>query len=120
MTFDLLLDQVLADAPRFGHREHVHLTWLAVRAHGVAGATQLVSDGIQRMAPQQHHATITRAWVELVGFHVAAEADFDTFLSRNPPLLDKGLLLRFYQPATLASAAARQGWMAPDKEPFPT
>ena len=31
MTFDVLLDQVLSDAPRFGHREHVHLTWLAVR-----------------------------------------------------------------------------------------
>ena len=120
MTFDVLLDQVLSDAPRFGHREHVHLTWLAVRAHGVAGATELVSDGIQRMAPQQHHRTITQAWVELVGFHVADEADFDTFLSHHPALLDKRLLLRFYQSATLASTAARHGWIGPDKEPFPT
>jgi len=125
-AFDSLMDQVLAGAARFGHREHVHLTWLAVRAHGVAAATELVSDGIRRTAryagaPQKYHATVSRAWVELVGIHVAEAPDsgFEQFVRRNPALLDKRLLTRFYHPATLATPAARQGWVAPDRAPFP-
>jgi hypothetical protein len=65
-----LMADVMATAERFGHREHVHLTWLAVRLLGVPDAIPLVSEGIQRTAryagaPQKYHATISRAWVEL-------------------------------------------------------
>ena len=80
MSFDTLLEEVMATADRFGHRQHVHLTWLAVRRYGTAGAVILVSDGIRRTAryagaPQTYHATVSRAWVELVGYHVATEPD---------------------------------------------
>ena len=119
MTFDQLFARALAGAPRFGHREHVRLAWLAVRAHGVAAATDLVGDGLRRAGGAKYHATITRAWVELVGVHAAGDPDFDVFLRSNPALLDEHLLDRFYHPATLASAAARQSWIEPDKEPFP-
>lgn len=78
--FDALMGQVMASADRFGHREHIHLTWLAVRRYGVAAAIDLVSDGIQRTAryagrPQKYHATISRAWVVLVGHHTAERHD---------------------------------------------
>ncbi|MCX4627596.1 hypothetical protein [Streptomyces sp. NBC_01443] len=33
-AFDTLMAEVMASAERFGHREHVHLTWLAVRRCG--------------------------------------------------------------------------------------
>ncbi|HXZ73977.1 MAG TPA: hypothetical protein VEH31_24320 [Streptosporangiaceae bacterium] len=125
-VFDALMAQVMAGAARFGHREHVHLTWLAVRHCGVAEAAGLVSDGIQRTAryagaPQKYHATISRAWVELVGHHVAesGESDFGAFADHHPALLDKRLLTRFYRPATLASPQARTGWVEPDLAPFP-
>ncbi|MFG1924616.1 hypothetical protein [Cryptosporangium sp. NPDC048952] len=111
MSFSSLMDEVMADAPRFGHREHVHLTWLAVRSHGVPGATDLISEGIRRVGGAKYHATVTRAWVELVG------SDFDTFIRGNPALLDKDLLLRYYSPEVLASG--RDGWVAPDKAPLP-
>ena len=124
--FDALLAEVTATAERFGHREHVHLTWLAVRRVGVPAAAGLVSDGIQRTAryagaPQNYHATISRAWVELVGYHAAerGEDDFAAFADHHPALLDKRLLTRFYRPATLASAQARTGWVEPDLAPFP-
>jgi len=124
--FDDLLSEVMATADRFGHREHVRLTWLAVRRHGVEGAIGMVSDGIQRTAryagaPQKYHATVSRAWVELVGHHVLEERidDFDVFLDRNPALVDKRLLLRFYRSSTLATAVARTGWVEPDAAPFP-
>ena len=125
-AFAELMAQVMAKAERFGHRQHVHLTWLAVRQHGTTAAIDLVSDGIQRTAryqgaPQKYNATVSRAWVELVGHHAAASgtADFDAFASQHPALLDKRLLARFYRPATLSSRSARTGWVEPDLTPFP-
>jgi hypothetical protein len=124
--FPDLMREVMATAGRFGHRQHVQLTWLAVRQFGTAGAISLVSDGIQRTAryagaPQKYNATVSRAWVELVGHHAAesATASFDVFARQHPALLDKRLLLRFYRPATLAAERARAGWVEPDLAPFP-
>jgi hypothetical protein len=121
-----LMAEVMSAADRFGHRQHVHLTWLAVRRYGTTAAVDLVSDGIQGVAryagaPQKYHATISRAWVELVGHHACHDdtADFDTFADQNPALLDKRLLTRFYRSPTLASAPARSGWVEPDLAPFP-
>src|SRR5262249_32945926 len=97
--FQELMDQVMASVGRFGHRQHVHLTWLAVRQHGTAAAIGLVSDGIQRTAryagvPHKYNATVSRAWVELVGHHATHHPapDFDAFAGHNPELLDKRLL----------------------------
>jgi hypothetical protein len=137
MSFQALFDEVMAGSERFGHRQHVRLTWLAVRRHGTEEAITVVSDGIRQTAryagaPQKYHATVSRAWVEAVGFHVAEhqgeESDiagindveaFDVFAEANPALLDKRLLSRFYSSALLASPEARSGWVEPDREPFP-
>jgi len=124
--FEALMAEVLATAGQFGHREHVRVTWLAVRQVGVPAAIELVSDGIQRTAryagaPQKYHATVSRAWVELVGHHAAESgaSDFTSFAEQNAALLDKRLLTRFYRPATLAARQARSGWVEPDLAPFP-
>ena len=123
--FDALMAEVMSCADRFGHREHIHLTWLAVRRFGVAAATGLISDGIRRTAryagaPQKYHETVSRAWVQLVAHHIDAdELDFTAFVTRNPGLLDKRLLARHYRPITLAGASARSGWVEPDIMPFP-
>ncbi|GAA0923034.1 hypothetical protein GCM10009557_91940 [Virgisporangium ochraceum] len=126
MSFDALMEEVMATADRFGHRQHVHLTWLAVRRYGTAAAVALVSDGIRSTAryagaPQKYHATVSRAWVELVGHHVATGPDqpFDAFVRTNPALLDKRLLTRFYRSSTLATPAAKAGWVEPDLAPLP-
>jgi hypothetical protein len=63
-TFETLMAEVMTTAPRFGHREHVHLTWLAVRSCGTRIAVALVSEGIQRTAryagaPRKYHATVS-------------------------------------------------------------
>jgi hypothetical protein len=124
--FGGLMAEVMASAHRFGHREHVHLTWLAVRQYGVPTAIRLVSDGIQQTAryagaPQKYHATVSRAWVELVGHHAgsAPGEDFASFIEKNQALLSKRLLTRHYTPAALASTPARTGWIEPDLTPFP-
>ena len=60
--FPELMAEVMASAVHFGHRQHIHLTWLAVRRYGTAAAVELVSDGIQTTAryagvPQKYNAT---------------------------------------------------------------
>jgi hypothetical protein len=121
-----LMTEVMTTAPRFAHRQHVHLTWLAVRRYGTAAAVHVVSDGIRRTAryagaPQKYNETVSRAWVELLGHHAdhSGAGDFDSFARENPALLDKRLLTRFYRPATLAANQARTNWVEPDLAPFP-
>ena len=89
-------------------------------------AVDLVSRGIQRTAryaeaPQKYHATVSRAWVELVAHHTAefAGGDFDMFADHNRALLDRRLLTRFYRSSTLASTRAKAGWVEPDLASFP-
>ena len=125
-AFDALIAEVMAQADRFGHREHVHLTWLAVRRYGTDATIALVSDGLRRTAryagvPQKYHATVSRAWIELVTYCLAAsdDDDFDAFADRYPALLDKRLLARHYRSSTLATAEAKSGWVEPDLLPLP-
>jgi hypothetical protein len=124
--FSELIREVMTSAERFGHRQHIHVTWLAVRRYGTTAAIDIVSDGIQSVtryqgAPQKYNATVSRAWVELVGHHATHShaADFGTFAEQNGRLLEKRLLSRFYRSSTLASAAARTGWVEPDLQSFP-
>ncbi|MDX6276018.1 MAG: hypothetical protein QOJ72_146 [Nocardioidaceae bacterium] len=125
-AFDELMNEVMATAERFGHREHVLLTWLAIQRCGTAEAVELISEGIQRTAryagaPQKYNATVSRAWVELTAHHMreAPGESFEQLIGRNPGLLDKRLLTRFYSSRTLASPAARERWTEPDLKPLP-
>ncbi|MER5349928.1 hypothetical protein ABT093_06310 [Kitasatospora sp. NPDC002551] len=142
--FDRLMARVRAGGGGFGHREHVHLTWLAVHRVGMPAALSLVGDGIRRTAtatgaPGKYHATLTRAWVELVAHHAggrepaggtdgtdgtegtdgADRLDFAAFADRHAELFDKDLLDRHYRPGTLASPRARAEWVEPDLAPLP-
>jgi hypothetical protein len=119
-----ILDEIAPPGGGFRHRQHVHLAFIATRRYGTAQATSMISDWIRQLtahAPQKFNATVTRAWTELVGHHVAADpavTDFDAFAERYPALLDKRLLARHYSAAVLASPQARTGWVEPDLVPF--
>jgi hypothetical protein len=122
---DLLADVIPADGG-FGHRQHVHLAFIAVRRYGTREAVERVSTWIRHIAayeraPQKYNATMTRACTEIVGHHVDTDGgagSFAEFAARHPALLDKRLLRRHYSPGRLASAAARTGWSEPDLCPF--
>ncbi|WP_433086244.1 hypothetical protein ACQP1P_12700 [Dactylosporangium sp. CA-052675] len=123
-TFGELFAAVTAGPGHFGHREHVHLTWLAIRRVGPDAAIGLVGDGIRRTAryagqPRKYHVTMTRAWVELIAARMRPDdPDFAVFAARHPEVLDKRLLNEHYRPGTLATQAARTGWVPPDARPF--
>jgi hypothetical protein len=112
----------------FGHREHVHLAYLAVRRYGTAEAAERIGGWLRHLtayagAPQKYNATVTWAWTEIVGHHLADDdaraGEFESFVARHPRLLDKRLLIRHYSPAALASVQARSSWVEPDLVPFP-
>jgi hypothetical protein len=122
-----ILPEITGPGGQFRHRQHINLAFYAVRRYGMPGAIAAVCAWIQQIAayqraPQKYHHTVSRAWVELVAYHVAEDpdcADFDAFADRNAALLDKRLLSRHYRSATLAAAAARRGGGEPDLLPFP-
>lgn len=120
-----ILHEIVPTGERFRHRQHVQLAFIAARRYGTARASIMISGWIRQLtahAPQKFNATVTQAWTEIVGHHVAADpavTDFDAFAERYPALLDKRLLTRHYSAAALASPQARTGWVEPDLAPFP-
>jgi hypothetical protein len=122
-----ILAQIVPPGGRFGHREHIHLAYIAVHRYGPDRAPEVVAGWIRHLAayqraPQKFHATVTRAWVEIVAHHMAATPagpDFAAFAARYPLLFDKRLLTRHYSSAALASPLARAGWVEPDLAAFP-
>jgi hypothetical protein len=122
-----ILPGITGPTGQFRHRQHINLAFYAVRRFGMPGAVAKICTWIQQIAayeraPQKYHHTVSRAWVEMVAHHVAADpdcADFEAFARRNPDLLDKRLLSRHYRSSTLAAEPARRGWIEPDLLPFP-
>jgi len=111
----------------FGHRQHVHLAFIAARRYGPDRAPEVLCDWIGQLArqsgrPTKYHATMTIAWARVVAHHVAADpsaGEFGAFADRHPALLDKGLLGRHYTASALRSDAARAGWVPPDLAALP-
>jgi hypothetical protein len=122
-----ILPGITGPGGQFRHRQHINLAFYAVRRYGMPDAIGAICGWIRQIAayeraPQKYHHTVSRAWVELVAHHVAADpgcADFDVFADRNPALLDKRLLARHYRSSTLAAGPARHDWVEPDLLPFP-
>lgn len=122
-----ILAEVVPPGGAFRHRHHIHLAFLAVQRHGAVRAADVVASWIGHIAayqraPQKFNATVTRAWTEMVAYHVTSGppgADFASFAASNPALLDKRLLARHYSARLLASPAARTGWVEPDLAGFP-
>jgi hypothetical protein len=122
-----ILPGITGPGGQFRHRQHINLAFYAVRRYGMPDAVSAICGWIRQIAayeraPQKYHHTVSRAWVELVAHHVAADpdcAEFDVFADRNPALLDKRLLARHYRSSTLAAGPARRGWVEPDLLPFP-
>jgi flavin reductase (DIM6/NTAB) family NADH-FMN oxidoreductase RutF len=97
----------------FPHERHVRVAWELARRYPQDDAFARLVVGIRGIAsragnPGAYHATITRAWFELI-----AAADS---LDRHPELLDKTLLRRYYSADRLA--AGRDRWLEPDLQPL--
>jgi len=110
----------------FPHEAHLRMAWLYVTRFGAAAAVDRAAEGIRVQAKSKgqaslYHDTMTHAWVYLVAEAGARSPSvgFTEFLTRNPQLRDRTLLLEYYSPDVLSSAEARMGWIASDLAPIP-
>jgi len=110
----------------FRHRDHIRMAWLYLARAPQEQAAQDVIAGIRGFALAKgttglYHETLTRFWIHLVTQHRAQRACADSlaFLQAHPGLLDKTLVERHYSPASLATAAAKERWLDPDRQPLP-
>ncbi|MDC0707656.1 hypothetical protein POL68_04170 [Stigmatella sp. ncwal1] len=112
---------------QFGHRGHLRLGWVCLRAHGFDAGLERIRTLVRTYATalgaaEKFHETMTRAWAERM--QVALDEtpgpdSFEAFLSMHPELLDSKLLGRHYRKETLESPRAKAGWVPPDLQPLP-
>ena len=111
----------------FHHRDHLRLTWLVLRRHGLVEAEAKIASGIQNFAAihghaTRYHDTMTRFWVRLVAHAVAngpGIKDFEAFLAAFPMLLDPALPFRHWRREAMFTPEARASWREPDVAPLP-
>lgn len=108
------------DPARFRHRDHVRVGYELLESHPFPEALLHLARGLRQLAaragrPEVNHETITAAFLAVIaerrwqGHSVA----WEDFAARNPDLLKKDLLERFYEPDVLQSAVARQTFVLP-------
>jgi hypothetical protein len=109
----------------FTHRSHVRAAWWYLRQAPLPEAMSRFIASLRRYAAAHnaaaiYHETITVAWILLIAERVGAarELEWEAFAARYPELFEKSLMARYYQPETLASDRARQGFVMPDRVVF--
>lgn len=117
------LAAVEAGAEPSCHVANVRLGLLMTRRFTPGEAVRRLLDLITRRAAErggQVHVTMTVAWLALIAEqgrqHVGDSA---AFVHQHPWLARADYLTDFYEPATLASDAARHGLVAPDRSAIP-
>lgn len=110
------------------HRAHLRLAFIYLTLHpfDVALPTmraRLVAFLEHHGAPAAaYHETLTHAWLLAVRHFMKTgtlAASSEEFLRRCPALLDKEIMLSHYTAEHLMSDAARENFVAPDRDPIP-
>ncbi len=109
------------DARAFRHGDHVGVAYEMLRNYDFVEATARYAANIKSIAakagvPDKFNATITIAFLSLIAERMgsAEHADYDDFISRNPDLLSKDVLEKWYSPERLGSDLARAVFLMPD------
>jgi hypothetical protein len=107
-------------ADAFGHREHVRVAWLCLRAAPFEDAAARLCAALRRFAaangkPERFHATITWAYLALVDerMHATSASTFAELEAAAPELFDGSALRALYDEGTLASPLARRAFVLP-------
>jgi hypothetical protein len=106
------------------HVANLRLAWLLLgRDERTAERRLFVAlDRRARATGGTVHCTRTAAWLALVRAARAAvpgTIGFVELLNARPELLDRRLLDRYYDPATLADPRSAEAFITPDRRPLP-
>lgn len=123
MTNELLqqFERGELDPQRFDHRAHIAVAVALLRRAPYLEAVERYVAGIQRLAaaagvPHKFNMTITVAFLSVIAERVesAPHASEAEFLDLNTDLLAPNFLAQWYDPARLASSAARRMFLMPE------
>lgn len=112
----------------FDHHGHVRAAWLMLRRYPLDEAIDRTCAGIARLAahlgvPGKYHRTLSAALMRLMAHGGAADPgiSWEQFLERNAKMMQDAqhMLAQHYSPELLATARARQEFVAPDRLPLP-
>lgn len=115
-------------ATGFNHLGHLRAAWLLLQRHPLEQAVATTCEGIARLAarlgaPDKYHRTLSEALVRLMAAGGASDPTlpWEDWLAANAALARdaRGVLAQYYRPETLDSAAARQRFLPPDRQPLP-
>lgn len=108
------------DAATFRHADHVRMAFEMMRRHSFPDAAQAYCASLKAIAARAgnaaaYHETITLAFLSLVSerMNVRSYRDFAAFSKDNPDLMDKRVLMRWYDPERLTSPLARATFVLP-------
>ncbi|CAG5129040.1 unnamed protein product [Candidula unifasciata] len=112
------------------HEAHLRMAWNYIKEHGKDGAVPYIKLYIQKYNERHrgklrstYHETITMFFIHIVSDAVVrsvnASESFEEFLSHNKHLMDKSLILDYYNKDTLSQEQARNRFIYPDKKDLP-
>lgn len=106
--------------PQFHHHDHVRLAYELLGRDPFDVALACFMNGIRRIAaaaghPTKVHMTITVAFLAAIAERQAHDpvTTWDEFVARNPELVDKAFLRRWYTSEELNSDLARRTFVLP-------
>ena len=111
----------------FHHEEHVRVAFLYLRKYPVLEVLARFPAALRRYAAahgksELYHETISWAFIFIIrermaGSEAGLPQTWDVFRERNRDLLDGGnsMLAKYYRDETIASTAARERFVMPDR-----
>ncbi|MFN0124747.1 MAG: hypothetical protein ACKV2V_29950 [Blastocatellia bacterium] len=112
----------------FDHQAHLRLAYIYLTEHDADTAHQLMRGALLSFLEHhgidvtKYHETMTEAWIMAVQHFMentqSCESG-DTFIRRNPGMLDAGIMLTHYSAEVLFSNEARIKFVEPDLDPIP-
>ena len=120
------LESGAIDAADFGHDAHVYVGWCYLQSLNLVEAIGRFRAALIRLTrklgvPDKYHETITWFFMIMIAERRRGRAadDWAVFRDANADLLTNGsaILRRYYSRERLASDAARQLFLLPDKSP---
>jgi hypothetical protein len=107
----------------FTHRNHLRAAYLYLSRLPFGAAIDAMCATLRRYtahlgAADKYHETITVAFMALVNAHRAqTQESWESFIARNPALLDSKLLGGYYSRETLAGSRARRMFLLQARTP---
>ena len=109
------------DNSKFHHADHVRVAFDLLLKYDFIDATAIYAKGIRTLAanagaPKKFNLTITYAFMSLIAERLAKcpDVSFDIFVSNNPDLMSKELLMGWYERERLNSDTARSIFLLPN------